>query len=136
LDIPPPRVIDEEYAALKARLAEAAEKAAASGQTIDTTPIDERLRRWEASCQRDFEEWQRQWRASHPDSESDESADARPARKRKPSIRELIRQAENVGKPVTSVTTPEGYTLNFGEPHPIEASNPWLADLDEKVTKQ
>jgi hypothetical protein len=55
-------------------------------------------------------------------------------RQRKPSIRTLIKQAEKSGKPVTSVTTPEGVTLRFDQPEPTEAGNPWLADL--KVTKQ
>jgi hypothetical protein len=56
-------------------------------------------------------------------------------RRRKPSVRTLIKQAEKSGKPVSSVTTPEGVTLQFGAPEPAEAANPWLADLD-KVTKQ
>jgi hypothetical protein len=64
---------------------------------------------------------------------------ARPAfpaskRQRKPSIRTLIKQAEKAGKPVTSITTPDGVTLKFGESEPTEAANPWLADL--RVTKQ
>jgi hypothetical protein len=63
------------------------------------------------------------------------SKPAKPHRKRKPSLRALIAQAEKAGKPVTSVTTPEGITLRFDQPEsPAEASNPWLADL--KVTKQ
>jgi hypothetical protein len=56
-------------------------------------------------------------------------------RPRKPSIRKMIAAAERTGKKVTSVTTPEGVTLRFGESEPTEASNnPWLDDL--KVTKQ
>jgi hypothetical protein len=43
-------------------------------------------------------------------------------------------QAERIGKHVSSVTTPDGTVLHFGEPEPTEASNPWLDDL--KVTKQ
>lgn len=62
------------------------------------------------------------------------SKPAKPRRQRKPSLRTLIAQAEKAGKPVTSVTTPEGITLRFDQPEPAEASNPWLADL--KVTKQ
>jgi hypothetical protein len=60
-----------------------------------------------------------------------------PARKRqrKPSIRTLIKQAERAGRPVTSITTPEGFALRFDQPEPAEVANPWLADLD-KVTKQ
>jgi hypothetical protein len=59
---------------------------------------------------------------------------ARRVGSRKPSIATLIRRAEKAGKTVTSVTTPDGTVLHFGEPQPTEASNPWLADL--KVTKQ
>jgi hypothetical protein len=63
------------------------------------------------------------------------SKPAKPQRKRKPSLRTLIAQAEKAGKPVTSVTMPDGVTLKFGAPEATEATNPWLADLD-KVTKQ
>ena len=58
----------------------------------------------------------------------------KPRRQRRPSVGPLIAQAEKAGKRVTSVTTPDGIKLTFGEPEPTEASNPWLADL--KVTKQ
>jgi hypothetical protein len=55
--------------------------------------------------------------------------------RKKPSIGRMIAAAERGGKKVTSVTTPEGVTLRFGESEPVESSNnPWLADL--KVTKQ
>jgi hypothetical protein len=54
---------------------------------------------------------------------------------RKASLRTLIKRAEKAGKTVSSVTTPDGTVLHFGEPQPTEATNPWLADLD-KVTKQ
>jgi len=47
----------------------------------------------------------------------------------------MIKQAEKSGKAVSSITTPDGTTIHFGEPAPTEASNPWLADLN-KVTKQ
>jgi hypothetical protein len=47
----------------------------------------------------------------------------------------MIAQAEKSGRNVTSITTPEGYTIRFEEPQPTEASNPWLADI-EKQTKQ
>jgi hypothetical protein len=59
-----------------------------------------------------------------------------PRRRRKPSLRRLIADAERAGKPLTSVTMPDGTTLHFHEPDPIEASNPWLADLRNRVTKQ
>jgi hypothetical protein len=58
----------------------------------------------------------------------------KPRRQRKPSLRKMIAAAERGGKNVTSITTPDGVTLHFGEPEPSEASNPWLDDL--KVTKQ
>ena|SRR6516225_2645192 len=57
-----------------------------------------------------------------------------PRKLRKPSIRKLVEQAEKTGKRVTSVTTPDGMIINFGEPEPSAANNPWLDDL--KVTKQ
>jgi hypothetical protein len=50
---------------------------------------------------------------------------------RKPSLRALIMQAEKAGKNVASITTPDGVTLRFGESQPTEASNPWLADLNQ-----
>jgi hypothetical protein len=55
-------------------------------------------------------------------------------RQRKLSIGRMIAAAERGGKNVTSITTPDGVTLRFGESEPTEASNPWLDDL--KVTKQ
>jgi hypothetical protein len=59
---------------------------------------------------------------------------AKPRRQRRPSIGRMIAAAERGGKNVTSITTPDGMTLRFGESEPTEASNPWLADL--KVIKQ
>jgi hypothetical protein len=55
-------------------------------------------------------------------------------RRRKPSIARQIKQAEKAGKAVTSITTADGITINFDEPKPSDASNPWLDDL--KATKQ
>jgi hypothetical protein len=56
-------------------------------------------------------------------------------RARRPSIRTMISQAEKSGRRVTSITTPDGTTIHFGEPTPTgDANNPWLDDL--KVTKQ
>ena len=48
-------------------------------------------------------------------------------RKRNPSIRKMIADAENSGKTVTSVTTPDGATLTFGEPSaaPPATSTDW-----------
>jgi hypothetical protein len=53
--------------------------------------------------------------------------------RRKPSIAKMVKQVEKAGKEVTSVTR-DGVTLNFGEPAPTEANNPWLADI-AKATK-
>jgi hypothetical protein len=36
-------------------------------------------------------------------------------RKHKPRIDTMIKQAEKAGKTVASITTPEGYTITFGE---------------------
>jgi len=59
-------------------------------------------------------------------------AAARKLRKpRRPSISKMIAQAEKAGKPVTSITTPDGMTLRFGEPEPGALENPWFADLDK-----
>ena len=60
----------------------------------------------------------------------------KPRRQRKPSIKRMIAAAERSGKTVTSITTPDGVTLRFGESEPTEASNPWLVGIDDKVTKQ
>jgi hypothetical protein len=46
-------------------------------------------------------------------------------RQRKPSIRTLIKQAEKAGKPVSSVTTPDGVTLHFGKTGQATDLNPW-----------
>ena len=56
----------------------------------------------------------------------------KPRQTRKPSIRTLVKQAERAsGKTVTSITTPDGTTLHFGEPEPTEATNPWLVNIDK-----
>jgi hypothetical protein len=60
---------------------------------------------------------------------------ARKVRKpRRPSISKMIAQAEKAGKPVTSITTPDGMTLRFGEPEPAAPENP--RPLDEFRTKE
>jgi hypothetical protein len=58
---------------------------------------------------------------------------AKPSRRRRPGIATLIKRAEKSGKAVTSITTPDGTTLHFGEGEDTEASNPWLADLEGKA---
>src|SRR5262245_25068060 len=56
----------------------------------------------------------------------------KPKRVRKPSVSTLIKQAERAGKIVTSVTR-DGVKLDFGQPESVAESNPWLADLKDKV---
>jgi len=54
---------------------------------------------------------------------------------RRPSIGKMIARAEKAtGKPVTSITLPDGTKLDFGKPA-SEPDNPWFADLP-KETKQ
>jgi hypothetical protein len=55
---------------------------------------------------------------------------SKPARKRKPSLSRMIKQAAKAaGKPVTAVTLPDGTKLAFGEPEPTEETNPWLVAI-------
>jgi hypothetical protein len=65
---------------------------------------------------------------------SDSDLPRRPRRPRRPSIRKLIEEAEKAGKPVTSVTMPDGTKLDFSKPESAASENPWFDDL--KVTKQ
>ena len=52
--------------------------------------------------------------------------ESRPApRRRKPSVKTLIKQAEKTGKVVTSVTTSDGVTLRFGESEQDQPTNSW-----------
>jgi len=54
---------------------------------------------------------------------------------RRPSVGKMIAQAEKAtGKPITSVTLPDGTKLDFGK-LASEPDNPWFADLP-KETKQ
>jgi hypothetical protein len=50
---------------------------------------------------------------------------AKPRTPRKPSVSKLIAQAEKAGKPVSSVTTPDGVTLHFGKTEQAISLNPW-----------
>jgi hypothetical protein len=60
----------------------------------------------------------------------------KPRRVRRPSAAALIKQAERLGKNISSITAPDGTTLHLGEPEPTETTkNPWLADLN-KVKQQ
>ena len=54
---------------------------------------------------------------------------------RKPSIRTLVKQAEQAtGKAVTSITMSDGTKLDFVAPGTVEPKNPW--SLDEFRTKE
>jgi hypothetical protein len=80
----------------------------------------------------------RSYLANMPLAAGAEILEARPPLKRqrrKPSIARQIKQAEKAGKTVTSITTPDGTTIHFGDSESSEANNPWLADI-EKATKQ
>ena len=60
----------------------------------------------------------------------------RPKRKRRPTLAAALREARKAGITVAGATVETGkVTLTFGKPEPTEASNPWLADL-EQVGKQ
>jgi hypothetical protein len=53
---------------------------------------------------------------------------AAPKRSRKPSIATLVKRAEKTGKTVTSVTTADGTTINFGDTSESEnALDQWIA---------
>jgi hypothetical protein len=56
----------------------------------------------------------------------------KPKRQRKPRLDRLIKEAEQGGKRVASITTSDGVTLTFGESAPAEDKNPWLADLEKR----
>jgi hypothetical protein len=43
---------------------------------------------------------------------------------RKPSVAALVKRAERTGKRVTSITTPDGTTIYFGNAEPSEANAP------------
>ena len=56
---------------------------------------------------------------------------AKAKRQRNPRIDKMITQAERgAGRPVTSVTTPDGYTLTFGKPDADQTN-----DLDKWMAK-
>src|SRR5262249_4327961 len=48
-----------------------------------------------------------------------------PPEPRKPSSRTQVEQAEKAGKTVTSITTPDGTKLDFGEADRATNFNPW-----------
>jgi hypothetical protein len=61
-----------------------------------------------------------------------------PPRQRKPSIRALVKQAEQAtGKAVTAITLPDGTKLDFSKPEPAAPDHPWpLDEFQRKETKQ
>jgi len=64
-----------------------------------------------------------------------EAAPVKPARKpRRPSISKMIEDADKAGKPLASITMPDGTKLDFGRPESVEPENPW--PLDEFRTKE
>ena len=84
---------------------------------------------WSLFPARTDEDWEKLFAAL-------QAAKGKPPKPRKPSIKKLVKQAEQAtGKPVTAVTMPDGTRLELaGAPDPATESNPWLADL--QVTKQ
>jgi len=75
------------------------------------------------------EEWKEIFAA-----ESIRTMSSRP-RQRKPSIRALVKQAEQAtGKAVTAITLPDGTKLDFSKPDSVEPDNSW--PLDEFRTKE
>jgi hypothetical protein len=53
------------------------------------------------------------------------SSASRPARRHRPRVDALIRQAEKARKVVTSITTADGITLRFDELERDTANNSW-----------
>jgi hypothetical protein len=70
------------------------------------------------------------------DAEISASGLPKPKPSRKPGLDRLIAQIaqaeKKTGKIVSCITMPDGTTLNFGEPEPSAATNPWLADLEKR----
>ena len=61
----------------------------------------------------------------------------KPSKPRRQSISKMIEQAEKTGKPLASLTLPDGTKLDFGKPAPVEPENPWpLDEFRTKETKQ
>ena len=66
-----------------------------------------------------------------------DAAPAKPRRQRKPrrpSISKMIEEADKSGKPLASLTLPDGTKLDFSKPESAEMENPW--SLDEFRTKE
>lgn len=74
--------------------------------------------------------WLDDWRAAQPENVDFGVPDVdvpepAPKRRRKPSIRTMILQAEKAGKSVASITTPDGTTLTFGTAEQKSPEDPW-----------
>ena len=60
-----------------------------------------------------------------------------PGKPRRPSISTMIKQTEQAGKPLVTITLPDGTKLDFNKPEPAESENPWpLDEFRTKETKQ
>ena len=60
-----------------------------------------------------------------------------PGKPRRPSIKQMVEGAEKAGKPLASITLPDGTKLDFSKPEPAEPENPWpLDEFRTKETKQ
>jgi len=55
-------------------------------------------------------------------------ATRKPSKPRRQSISKMIEQAEKTGKPLASLTLPDGTKLDFGKPESAEPENPWPLD--------
>src|SRR5215831_1911352 len=61
----------------------------------------------------------------------------KPSKPRRQSISKMIEQAEKTGKPLASLTLPDGTKLDFGKPDLAEPENAWpLDEFRTKETKQ
>jgi len=67
----------------------------------------------------------------------DERKPREPGKPRRPSISKMIKQTEQAGKPLATITLPDGTKLDFNKPEPAESENPWpLDEFRTKETKQ
>jgi hypothetical protein len=66
-----------------------------------------------------------------------EAAPKLPRRPRKARVHTLIKQAEKSGKPVTSITTPDGVTLHFGKDEQQQGNevDEWIAKHANKTQR-
>jgi hypothetical protein len=61
----------------------------------------------------------------------------KPRKPRRPSISKMIKQADKAGKPLASLTLPDGTKLDFDKPESVAPENPWpLDEFRTKETKQ